>query len=203
MTTTQLSSSNDMAKETAPSLPATIENPFNGERITFLVNGQETNGEYVKAKIELPAEATGPPMVYHLAYTEAFEVLQGQLDLAIGGKKDHRVLAAGEKAFVPLSTLHRFWNSSNEPAVFIVEVRPARQFEAMMRAICGLANDGKANKAGPTNIWEFALFIILSESYVMGPPIFLQKGLFSLLGRIARWKGYDPDFSQYTRPQTV
>jgi quercetin dioxygenase-like cupin family protein len=184
-----------------PSLNTTIENPINGERVTFLVTGQETNGEFEKVKVELPAGASGPPLLYHLAFTEAFEVLEGQLDVSIGGKQHHSVLTAGEKALVPLNTVHRFWNSSNAPTVFTVEVRPARQFEKMMRALCGLAKDGKVNKTGPTNIWEFALFVELAESFVLGPPQFLQRGMFGLLARIARWKGYDPEFSQYTKPQ--
>jgi hypothetical protein len=29
---------------------------------------------------------------------------------------------------VPLSTAHRFWNSSTEPVVFEVEIRPARKW---------------------------------------------------------------------------
>jgi hypothetical protein len=89
--------------------------------------------------------------------------------------------------------------SNNTPVVFTVEVRPARQFEATMRTIFGLGNDGRVNKAGiPTNIWEFALFNVMSETFVPGPPIFLQQAIFGLLARIARWKGYDPDFPQYT-----
>lgn len=183
-----------------PSLDTTIVNPLSGERVTFLVTGQETNGEFEKIKVELPPHASGPPLCYHLAFTEAFEVLEGQLDVSIGGKKHHSVLAAGEKAFVPLSTLHRFWNNSNAPAVFMVEIRPASQFEKMMRAGIGLANDGKATKNGPSNIWEFALFIKLAESYISGPPLFLQRAILGLLARIAMWKGYDPEFSQYTKP---
>ncbi len=193
-----------LIREKIPSLNQTIVNPYNGERVTFLITSQETNGEFLKAKVELPASALGPPLVFHLAFTETFEVLEGQLDVSIGGKQHHRVLTAGEKTLVPLNTLHRFWNSSNAPSVFTIEVRPASRFEELMRTLFGLGNDGKVNKAGiPTNIWEFVLFTELSESYIKGPPVFLQKVIFGLLARIARLKGYDPDFPQYTKPQAI
>jgi hypothetical protein len=104
---------------------------------------------------------------------------------------------------VPLTTAHRFWNSSTEPVVFEVEIRPARNFEKAVRAASGLAEDGKTNDKGvPKNILELALIYELSESYIVGMPLFLQKGIFGALARIARWRGYDPEFSKYTKPDS-
>lgn len=179
-------------------LERVIENPINGERMTFLITSEETNGEFAKIKDELPAYAAGPPLHYHLAYTETFEVLEGRLDVCVGGKKHHRVLKSGESAHVPLKTPHTFWNSSGEPVVFVTEIRPAMQFEKSIRTAFGLARDGKVNRKGiPTNIWELALLYELSGSYVAGLPLFLQRGIFRLLANIARRKGYDPDFPRY------
>ncbi len=65
----------------------------------------------------------------------------------------------------------------------------------------GLAGDGKTNDKGvPKNILELALIYELSESYIVGMPLFLQKGIFGALARVARWRGYDPEFSKYTKP---
>ena len=181
-------------------LPRTIENSVTGERVTFLATAEETNGEYVRIRNETSAGAPGVVMHYHLSYTEAFEVLQGTLDVCVG-TNNHIVLAEGESAFVPLNTAHRFWNSSTEPGIFGVEIRPARNFEKSLRAAFGLAEDGKTNDKGvPKNILELALIYELSESYIVGIPLFLQKGIFGALARIARWMGYDPEFSKYTKP---
>jgi quercetin dioxygenase-like cupin family protein len=181
-------------------LPRTIENSVTGERVTFLATAEETNGEYVRIRNETSAGAPGVVMHYHLSYTEAFEVLQGTLDVCVG-TNNHIVLAEGESAFVPLNTAHRFWNSSTEPVIFEVEIRPARNFEKSLRAAFGLAEDGKTNDKGvPKNILELALIYELSESYIVGIPLFLQKGIFGALARIARWMGYDPEFSKYTKP---
>ena len=126
------------------------------------------------------------------------------MDVCVGSKENHLVLAEGESVFVPLNTAHRFWNSSTEPVVFEVEIRPARNFEKSLRAQFGLVQDGKTNDKGiPKNILELALLYELSESYVAGMPLFLQKGIFGALARVARWRGYDPEFSKYTKPDGV
>jgi mannose-6-phosphate isomerase-like protein (cupin superfamily) len=182
-------------------LPRTVENPLSGERVTFLATAEETGGEYVRIRNEISAGARGVVLHYHLAYTEAFEVLEGALDVCVGGKENHLVLAQGESVFVPPNTAHRFWNSGTAPVVFEVEIRPARNFEKSIRARFGLVEDGKTNdKAIPKNILELALLYELSESYIAGMPLSLQKGVFGALARVARWLGYDPEFSRYTKP---
>ena len=65
----------------AEELPRTIENPLTGERVTFLATAEETNGDYVRIRNETSAGAPGPVMHYHLTYTEAFEMLEGRLDV--------------------------------------------------------------------------------------------------------------------------
>ncbi len=186
----------------AQELPRTIENPIAGERVTFLASAEETDGEYVRIRNETSAGAQGVVMHYHLAYTEAFEVLSGTLDVCVGSKENYLVLGEGESVFVPLNTAHRFWNSSTEPVVFEVEIRPARNFEKALRTQFGLVADGRTNeKAIPKNILELALIYELSESYIVGMPLFLQKGIFGVLAGVARLLGYDPEFSEYTKPE--
>lgn len=173
-----------------------------GMRHTFLVTGEETGGEYVRVKAKLPPRAPGPPLHFHLAYTESFEVVEGRLDLELG-KKNHVVLTRGQSAFAPLKVPHRFWNATDEPTVFEAEVRPAGKFEESIRATDGLARDGKTNHKGvPKNLFQLALAYELSQSYLVGLPLFLQTGLFGMLAKIARRRGYDPEFSAYTRPRT-
>ncbi|MDQ4071907.1 MAG: cupin domain-containing protein [Actinomycetota bacterium] len=171
-----------------------------GTRHTFLVTGEETAGEYVRVKTELPPRAPGPPMHFHLAYTESFEMVEGRLDLCVG-RRNHVVLTRGQSALAPLEVPHRFWNATDEPTVFEAEIRPAGNFEKSIRAADGMARDGKTNDKGvPKNLFELALVYELSESYLVGMPLFLQTRLFGLLASIARRRGYDPEFSRYTRP---
>ncbi|MGF1473094.1 MAG: cupin domain-containing protein [Rubrobacteraceae bacterium] len=183
-------------------LERVIENPLNGERMTFLTTGEETGGEFARVRCELPAGAPGPPLHYHLTFTETFEVVEGTLDMYVGGKKHHHVLKSGEAAHAPVKVPHTFWNSSAEPAVFEAVMQPAQPFEDTIRMAFGMAKDGKTNKKGvPTNIWELALAYELGGSYMTGMPLFLQRRIFGVLARIARRKGYDPAFSRYTKPR--
>jgi mannose-6-phosphate isomerase-like protein (cupin superfamily) len=190
----------DVAHGTTTNLDRTIENPVTGEQYTFLATAEETNGELLKVRAEIPAGTPGVPLHYHLTFTEGFEVLEGRLDLRVG--EDHLVLGSGESVMVPLGTAHRFWNAGSEPAVFEAEIRPARKMEQSLRAMVGLARGGKTNDKGvPKNIFELALLYELSESYIVGMPLFLQKGVFRTLARLARRRGYDPEFSWYTKPR--
>ncbi len=184
----------------ADNLPRTIENPISGERVTFVATAEETDGEYTRIRTEISAGGRGTVLHYHLAYTEEFTVLEGTLNMCVG-RGNERALEKGESVLVPLRTPHRFWNASSRPAVFEVEVRPSRSFETALRAQAGLVADGRTNpKAVPKNLFELALIYELSESYIAGLPLFLQARLFGALARIARWRGYDPEFSQYTKP---
>ncbi len=188
----------DVAHGTTTNLDRNIENPVTGERYTFLATAEETNGELLKVKAEIPAGTPGVPLHYHLTFTEGFEVLEGRLDLRVG--EGHLVLGSDESAMVPLGTAHRFWNAGSKPAVFEAEIRPARKMEQSLRAMVGLARGGKTDDRGvPKNIFELALLYELSESYIVGMPLFLQRGVFGILARLARRRGYDPEFSRYTR----
>ena len=184
-----------------PALGRVSENPITGVRHTFLVTCEETGGEYARVRAELPPRARGVPMHFHLSYTESFEVLEGRLDLCVG-KKNHVVLTRGQSDFAPLKVPHRFWNATDEPTVFEAEIRPAANFEKAIRVADGMARDGRTNAKGvPKNLFELALLYELADSYLTGMPLFLQRGIFGALARIARKRGYDTEFSQHTKPK--
>ena len=127
--------------------------------------------------------------------------MEGELNVNVGGdKSDNRILKVGEKAVAPINTWHRWWNEGDKTAAVIIEVRPAQNFEASIRAAFGLMSDGKTNNMGiPKNIWELALIFELAESYTRSIPIPVQLSIFGFLGRLARKLGYDPNFSRYTK----
>jgi mannose-6-phosphate isomerase-like protein (cupin superfamily) len=172
-----------------------IENPVIGDRVTFLQTAEETEGEYLLLKVEL-APHGGNAMHHHLTFTEAFEVLEGRLNIDVGGR--HLVLGPGERALVPIKAHHRFYSTSDEPVTFIVETRPARRMEEALRVAYGLARDGKTNaKSVPRDILQLALLYELGESYLTGIPLFLQRAVFGALAKVARWRGVERSFEKY------
>ncbi len=173
-----------------------IHNPITGERITFLQTSADTGGESLSVEVESPPRAKGVPLHYHLVQTESFEALEGTLDLHAHGR-DLR-LQPGESAAVPPSIVHRFWNGSDRPARFRVDIQHPGRIETSLEAGHGLARDGKATKNGvPKNLFQLALLFELSESYLAGPPVPVQRAIFGTLARLARLLGYSDEFPQY------
>jgi hypothetical protein len=58
------------------------------------------------------------------------------------------------------------------------------------------------DKGVPKNVFELALLYELSESYMVGMPLFLQKGVFGYW-RGCPSEGLRPEFSRYTRSREM
>lgn len=69
----------------------------------------------------------------------------------------------------------------------------------MIANIFGLARDGKTNAKGMPNLLQLAVFAQEFEDvvYFTKPPRVVQKMLFSLLGPIARMRGYRGSYPEY------
>ena len=159
-----------------------IVNPAQGDRITFLVTAAQSNGELIRMHTVLRPGGGNPPH-RHPSFTEAFEVLEGTLGVQLGGRR--HTVPAGQRAEATPNTLHRFFNPTREPVVFITEVRPGSQsFEDGLRMLYGLAADGQTVMKLPRNPLKLA--VVMSKSEVVPPGVL---GLFfPLLRRIARSK---------------
>ena len=56
----------------------TFANPAINDAATFIKTSAETNGEYTLMEIDL-GKSDGPPLHYHNAFSEKFQVLDGIL----------------------------------------------------------------------------------------------------------------------------
>jgi quercetin dioxygenase-like cupin family protein len=176
-----------------------IEHPITGEIITFLKTAQDTQGALLQ--MDFVCKPHRARLVPHLhdVQEERFEVISGRLAVRIGGPNDVRVLLPGQSVVVPPRAVHAWWNDGDEDMHCILEMRPALKNEIAFEATFGLARDGKVNNQGiPKNIWELALLADLSKSYFPGVPVALQKVLFKGFAGLAKWRGYAPDFPQYS-----
>lgn len=68
----------------------------------------DTNGEALEMEWELAPHASGTPAHVHPHATESYDVIEGQLDVLIGGT--WRTLSVGESASVPPGVAHTFRN---------------------------------------------------------------------------------------------
>jgi len=167
----------------------TIVNPVIGDEVTFLVTAEESGGEYGLFEIRL-APGGGNELHFHTTFEEHFEAVEGVLHLECDGKR--LALQPGERMIVQRNSVHRFYNPGSEPISFLVELRPAREFEACLRMAYGLARDGRVSPKGvPKHALELAVLFRLSETYVVGIPLPVQKFMASVLYGIAKLAGVE------------
>ncbi|MBK7397007.1 MAG: cupin domain-containing protein [Myxococcales bacterium] len=151
------------------------ENPLTGERFVFTKTTRETNGEFVTFDFFV-APGGGVPMVHHHAYqTEVFRGVKGKLAVTVAGVK--RELGPGDELVLPPGTLHSLCNEGTEEVQCEVEYRPAQKNEAWLKVVNALVRKEKRDP----KLLELAAFIGEVDIYIEGPPIWLQKVLFSVL----------------------
>lgn len=160
-----------------PRAPLRIYNPVQKDYATFWETSEQTNGVRTLAEIEL-APGGGNTPHYHMAFSERFEVLEGELDVQLG-QTIHR-LRVGESATAEINTLHCFSNPTQQTTRFMVELRPGHTgFEQTLQIAYGLASDGKTNaKSLPTNLYHLAVLLELGGGKL--------PGLFGLLAPVFR-----------------
>jgi mannose-6-phosphate isomerase-like protein (cupin superfamily) len=144
-----------------------------------------------KALIELEvAPGGGNDPHYHKTYNEHFEVLEGTLEVLVG--EETLTLGHGQRAIAKKNALHRFRNTTEERAKFLVELQPGHAgFEKALKIAYGLAHDGRVFGEGtPRNLYHLALLLEWSE--VRLPGVFtITEPLFRLLAKGAWRKGID------------
>jgi quercetin dioxygenase-like cupin family protein len=155
-----------------------IYNPVQKDYATFLETSAETTGERTLIEIEL-APGGGNVPHYHQAFSERFEVLEGELQVQLGSGVQR--LLPTHSATAPINTLHCFSNPTDQPARFLVELRPGSTgFEQALQIAYGLAADGKTNAQSiPRNLYHMALLFDMGESNL--------PGIMALLTPVFRW----------------
>jgi quercetin dioxygenase-like cupin family protein len=93
-----------------------------GDRYTFLVTGEETDGAYFVMEAWVPPGG-GPGPHIHTREDETFYVLEGEVEFLLGDD----VITAGPGDFVsvPRGTVHRFHNASDVTARLVLTFTPA------------------------------------------------------------------------------
>ena len=85
----------------------------------------------------------GPEPHVHRRHTDAFYVLDGELELGLGPEVAPRTATAGTLAAAPPNVVHTFRNASDETVVFLNIHAPSMGFAEMLRA----ARDGRERTA--------------------------------------------------------
>ena len=168
-----------------------MTNPVTGVEVEILVTTGESQGKLFKIRSTMKArQLNKSPFHFHGTFSEHFKVVEGQLNLVVGRDRRELVLQAGESYLVEPGCPHTFWNASEEPVTYTVEVEPAQRFEETLRINHALAAAGKASRGGtPSNLFHIALLGQMGSTYQYGIPLGVQKAAFFVLGGIAKFLG--------------
>jgi quercetin dioxygenase-like cupin family protein len=103
--------------------------------VRFMIEGQETAGNFSLVEHPLPPRALGAPAHTHRNEDEYSFVLEGRVGVQLG---DEVVEAGpGEFVFKPRGQAHAFWNAGDEPARLLEIISPAG-FENYFREMAPL-----------------------------------------------------------------
>jgi mannose-6-phosphate isomerase-like protein (cupin superfamily) len=99
----------------------TIKNKQTGETLTLLVSEEENGGARQLYQVHLPPRRPSPPLHYHLAFTETFSVVKGELDIYLGEERRHVVLHPQESITAEIGQVHTFANERDQLALITLE----------------------------------------------------------------------------------
>jgi quercetin dioxygenase-like cupin family protein len=167
-----------------------LENPVTGEVLIFHRTAAETNGDSILVEAIVHPEGFVAAAHVHPYQTERFEVVEGALGLRLGDQE--LVAGPGDVAVVPPRTVHRFWNAGSKDARFLVEIRPALQFESLIETMFTLAAQGKTNGKGMPNPLRLAVIAKAHFDTVRlpFPPAFVQRAGLVLAAPLGKALGY-------------
>jgi mannose-6-phosphate isomerase-like protein (cupin superfamily) len=176
----------------------TIGNHQTGETLTMLISEEENGRVQQLYRVELPPHRPSPPLHYHVAFTETFTAVNGTLDIYLGRGRSHVRLGPGESATAQIGQPHTFANDSGEPCTMTVTTRPAGGVVRAFQLAYAIANAGGAAKDGlPKNPLIRLRFIQISQGFLPGIPIALQKLVFGVAALLAKATGIEKRVEQH------
>jgi quercetin dioxygenase-like cupin family protein len=179
-----------------------FDNPVTGERLTILLGTRETLGERLIVDMTLRGPGSGSALHVHPSIHERVTVMSGHVGICVGGITS--IAKLGKPVDIAPGVRHGFWNAGICEARVTTDLRPANRFEAykfeaFLRNMIGLAQDGKTNAKGMPNLLQLALIASEFEDVIrLGTPApMVQRMVFPLLKPIARLRGYQSSYRQY------
>ncbi|HMO64422.1 MAG TPA: cupin domain-containing protein [Verrucomicrobiota bacterium] len=106
-----------------------------GAPIRVLLSGKDTGGQFALVHVLVVPDGGVPPHV-HRHEDETFHVLEGELEVRVGGHT--KTLRAGDTLFAPRGIPHSPWNRSGQPVRVLVTITPAG-FENFFREVDEIA----------------------------------------------------------------
>jgi mannose-6-phosphate isomerase-like protein (cupin superfamily) len=168
-----------------------ISNPRTGQRMTFT----EMRTDLLQIDTVNPTSRERELLHVHPNQESGAELISGALVFEVDGVRS--TLAPGDSISIPPNAPHRFWNESEADAHSIQSFRPALATADFFETIFALAAAGRLDAKGMPRPLQLAVMVPEFEREIrpVTPPWPLLRAAMSLLGPIARARGYRPRLS--------
>ncbi|MDO8615794.1 MAG: cupin domain-containing protein [Dehalococcoidia bacterium] len=173
-----------------------IEVPRTGEKFVFLKRPRDTNGELVEIEFFVRDFALVAARPHIHTNTERVEVIAGTARMRRG--REEQSLGPGDTLVIPPGMVHSLRREGEEFLHFRLQFRPPMKVETLFETLIGLHRDGK-NYRHPL---QSVVMAREHDTYLGGPPIWLQKPLFAALASIGRLLGYRARYEKYSGPES-
>ena len=149
----------------------------------------DTGGEFFEAINVIVPGFAGPPLHIHPHAEESYHVLEGTLDVWVGG--EWRQLGAGDSATVPVGIAHTLKNPHPVEVRLRNVHKPALAFERFFRRMHALVTDGKLTLP-PKNfgsLTHISMLFVEHEHEIKSskPPHAMMRAL-AFIGRLLGYK---------------
>jgi mannose-6-phosphate isomerase-like protein (cupin superfamily) len=144
----------------------------------------ESGGELVEMEFVLPPGSVSPPPHIHVGMTEEYEVIEGSLDVMVGGS--WTTLTEGRSATVPPDTLHTFKNRSGATVRVRNVHRPPARFEDYIEHICKLTRARGIKGARDPRLPIYLSMLMLEYRETLAPGRARERLLIGALARLGR-----------------
>jgi quercetin dioxygenase-like cupin family protein len=178
-----------------------LENPITGERITFLVTSNETEGRLHQHRLELPPHSSTPKQL-HPHQQKSLQVITGELRVWVNGLE--HLLSPGEDVVILPGQAHT-WKSDSETSV-VVTMRPALNSSELLTTQVALAKEGKTDKHGTPTTFHHTAFARAFKNEIVFVQSPIQQALhfiFATLNILLSYKTFhkqdDTPFIKRTR----
>lgn len=128
--------------------------------------------------------AAPPPLHWHPAQTERFEVLEGTLAVTIG--EEERLLLPGHTLEVPPQTVHRMWNPDQVQTLARWSTTPAMRTESWFARISALHDrhaSGLLDLVVAAREYRDVFVPAIRPAFLAGPAVATLAAIGRMLGR--------------------
>jgi mannose-6-phosphate isomerase-like protein (cupin superfamily) len=171
-----------------------IENVRTGQRMTFQITAEDSDGALVRFDSFNPP-CPFEPVHVHPEQESSAEVLSGALLFVVGGREIR--LGPGDRTVIPAGMPHTFRNEGPEEAHSIMEFRPALKIAECFETLFALAQRGELDARGMPSVLQLALSgpAFGREMRLPSPPWLIQRLALAPLAPLARLRGLRPTYS--------